>query len=167
MNPKLHIDLVNDTIPTFIYDFIFNNPALIATTIVLTVMSPAPAAGLSRIPCLYSTPAARGRVAIHQHDTCRFRRHLAATADGNPNIRLGQRRRIIDAISCHRDKLPGDLQFLYLLQLLIRQHLRYITVHAQRIAYTFGHFTVIARQQYRSNMIFFNVFTAIADSGRI
>ena len=40
--------------------FTLNRLALMATTIVLTVIKTAPAAGLSRMPCLYNTPAASG-----------------------------------------------------------------------------------------------------------
>lgn len=43
-----------------LYLFIFNILALIATTMVLTVIKTAPAAGLNTIPCLYKTPAANG-----------------------------------------------------------------------------------------------------------
>lgn len=45
----------------FVYCFIFNILALIATTMVLTLISAAPAAGLNNIPWLYKTPAANGR----------------------------------------------------------------------------------------------------------
>ena len=41
--------------------FTFSILALIATTIVLTVINTAPAAGLNNTPQLYNTPAARGR----------------------------------------------------------------------------------------------------------
>ena len=40
--------------------FTFNKLALIATTTVLTVINTAPAAGLSNMPQLYHTPAAKG-----------------------------------------------------------------------------------------------------------
>lgn len=48
--------------PDWHYPLTFNKPALMATTTVLTVINTAPIAGLSKIPWLYSTPAASGRV---------------------------------------------------------------------------------------------------------
>ena len=62
---KMHNFLLRKVItlekyPLSIY-FIFNMLALIATTIVLTVIKTAPAAGLNKMPCLYKTPAAKGK----------------------------------------------------------------------------------------------------------
>ena len=57
---KLGMFLKNyDKLP--VDDFLtFNMLALMATTIVLTVINTAPAAGLNNIPILYNTPAANG-----------------------------------------------------------------------------------------------------------
>lgn len=46
------------------YLLTFSILALMATTIVLTVIKTAPAAGLNKIPCLYKTPAANGNATI-------------------------------------------------------------------------------------------------------
>jgi hypothetical protein len=43
-----------------VHHFTFNKLALMATTTVLTVINNAPAAGLSKTPQWYNTPAAKG-----------------------------------------------------------------------------------------------------------
>ena len=40
---------------------------------------------------------------LHQRDVRRLHRHVGAGADGDADVRLGQRRRVVDAVADHRD----------------------------------------------------------------
>ena len=53
------------------------------------------------------------RVAPHQHHLRRLDRHIRPRADGDADVGLGQRRRVVDAVADHRHALAFGLQLLH------------------------------------------------------
>ena len=58
----------------------------------------------------------------HQGDGCRLNGYIAPTAHRNPDVGLGQRRRVVDAVTDHRHLMPLALQALDSVSFTVRQH---------------------------------------------
>src|SRR5439155_523995 len=64
------------------------------------------------------------QIVLDQHDPAGLHRDVRAAAEGDPDVRLGEGRGVVDPIPYHRDDLARGLQLLDLLGLLRRQHFR-------------------------------------------
>ena len=63
------------------------------------------------------------QVTLHQRDAGRFHRDVGARAHRDADVRLRQRRRVVDAVAGHRDAAAGLLQLGHHRAFLVRQHL--------------------------------------------
>ena len=71
------------------------------------------------------------QIAFDQSDGCAFHRDIGAGAHGDADLGLGERRRIIDAVTRHGDEAPLILELLDGGGLLIRQHLGHNIIDAE------------------------------------
>ena len=92
-----------------------------------------------------------GKVAFHQHHIGAFDGNVRARADGDPHIRAGQRRRVVDAVSHHSDGFPLLLQSRHMLLLFLRQHLGNDMGDVQLAADGLRSTPVVARQHRHIN----------------
>ncbi len=70
-------------------------------------------------------------IALDQGDAGALHRDVGAGSHGDPDLGLGERRRVVDAVAGHRDDAPLRLELLDLGGLLIRQDLRHDIVDAE------------------------------------
>ena len=71
------------------------------------------------------------QIAFDQGDAGAFHRDIGAGAHGDADLGLGERRRIIDAVTRHGDEAALILEFLDRRGLLIRQHLGHDVIDAE------------------------------------
>jgi hypothetical protein len=84
------------------------------------------------------------QVAGHECDVRGLDRDIGACADGDAEVRLRKRRRVVDAVSNHGHDLARALQPLDLRRLLARQHLGEDTFNAYLAGHAVGCLLAVA-----------------------
>ena len=69
-------------------------------------------------------------VAFHEDDVRRLDGHVRPRSDGDPDVRLGKGRCVVDAVPDHGHLAAFGLELLHGVRLLVRQHLGQHPVHA-------------------------------------
>ena len=92
-------------------------------------------------------------IALHQRHPRALHGHVGPGAHGDPDVRLGQRRRVVDAVPGHRHHAALGLEPLHDLALLRRQHLRLEGVEAEPARDRLGGRAAVAGQHDEADAV--------------